>query len=162
MKRKMIKSVVLFIVGYCAYTAIEVTYRNVSYPIMGVCGGLSVLILDQINNRISWDTDVIIQGLIGSALITSFELIIGELALHTSIIPVMWDYSNMPLNFNGVICAPFSLIWAVLSWLAILLADAISYYVFEELPVPYYKLGGDLSRIFLSFFEKVCVFFDIR
>ena len=151
MRRKFIKNLVLFAVGYCAYIAIEVTYRNVSYPIMGVCGGLAVLLLDKINSNISWDVDIAIQCLIGSALITAFELVIGEIALRTNLLPVMWDYSNVVLNFDGVVCLTFSVVWAVLSAFAIMLADAINYYVFDEKPVPYYRLFG---KVIFRFGEK--------
>lgn len=144
MKNNLIKNLVLFTVGYCAYIAIEVTYRNVSYPIMGVCGGLSIVLLDKINDYISWDTDIILQGLCGSVLITLFELIIGEIALRTSLLEVMWDYSNVILNFDGVICFPFSIVWMFMSILAIFLADAINYYVFNDTQVPYYKLFGKI------------------
>lgn len=54
----------------------------------------------------------------------------------------MWDYSNMPFNFEGVICLPFSLIWIGVSIIGIFIADAIKYYMFGELPIPYYKLFG--------------------
>lgn len=155
MVMKINKNLVLFVVGFMAYITIEVCFRGYSYPLMGVCGGLAVVLLDKVNNKLSWNTDIIVQGLIGSALITFFELVIGELALHTSIVPVMWDYSNMPLNFDGVICLPFSLAWVVLSWVAVFVADAITYYVFEELPVPYYKLFG---KVVLRFKEKKCNF----
>lgn len=104
---------------------------------MGLCGGLLVLLIDPINNRISWDVDLIVQGAIGSAMITSMEFVIGKLS------PVqMWDYSNLPLNIDGIICLPFSLIWIVLSIVAIFVADAINYYVFDEEPVPYYHILG--------------------
>lgn len=139
---KTCKTLILFLTGYCLYIAIEVTMRGVSYPIMGVCGGLTILILDKINDWISWDTDILIQALCGGALVTFFELVIGELALHTDIFPVMWDYSDMPLNFDGVICLPFSLLWCVMSALAIFLADAINYYVLDDSRRPYYKLFG--------------------
>lgn len=142
MKNNLIKNLVLFIVGYCAYIAIEVTYRNISYPIMGVCGGLSIVLLDKINDYISWDTDILLQGLYGSVLITLFELVIGEIALRTNLLEVMWDYSNVILNFDGVICFPFSIVWMFMSILAIFLADAINYYVFNDTQIPYYKLFG--------------------
>lgn len=159
MVMKINKNLVLFLTGFMAYITIEVCFRGYSYPLMGICGGAAIVLLDKVNNRLSWDTDIIIQGLIGSALITIFELIVGELALRTSVVPVMWDYSNMPLNFDGVICVPFSLIWVVLSWAAILVADAITYYVFEELPVPYYKLFG---KVVICFKEKQCNFRQIK
>lgn len=148
---KINKSILLFLVGYCTYISIEVTYRNISYPIMGICGGLAILLLDKINDNISWNVDLCLQGLCGSALITFFELIIGEIALHTSLLPVMWDYSNVPLNFDGVICLPFSIVWFFLSILAIFLADAINYYVLDEPQVPYYNLFG---KTVIKFKEK--------
>ena len=94
------KNIVLFLVGYCVYIAIEVTYRGYSHIGMGICGGLAIILIDKINDYISWDTDILIQGSIGSLIITSFELVIGEIALHTDIFPVMWDYSNLPFNFD--------------------------------------------------------------
>lgn len=33
-------------------------------------------------------------------------------------------------------------LWMVLSFIAILVADSINYYVFDEKPAPYYKLFG--------------------
>lgn len=54
----------------------------------------------------------------------------------------MWDYSNLPINFDGVICLPYSLLWILVSIIGIIVADAINYYVFKIMPVPYYKLFG--------------------
>ena len=150
MRKIVDKNVLLFIAGYCVYIAIEVTFRGYSYPLMGICGGLLVVLIDKINDRISWNTDILIQGAIGSALITSFELIIGELSLH-SILPMMWDYSNLPFNYKGIICLPFSLLWFGLSIVDIFLADSINYYVFNTQPRPYYKL---LGKIILQFPER--------
>lgn len=145
------KNLILFLVGYCAYISIEVTVRSVSYPIMGVCGGLAIVIIDKINDYISWKMDIIIQGVIGSLIITSLELIVGEISLHTSIFPIMWNYTNIPLNYDGVICLPFSLLWIFLSLIGIFISDAINYYVFDELPVPYYKCFG---KTILRFKER--------
>lgn len=139
---KILKNIILFIVGFCAYITIEVLWRGYSYALMGVCGGLAIVILDKINNKISWNTDILLQGLSGSLLITLFELVIGEIALRTSLLPIMWDYSNVPFNYDGVICLPFSIVWLFISIAAIMLADAINYYVFHEYPKPYYKLFG--------------------
>ena len=109
---------------------------------MGICGGLAVVIIDKINNYLSWDIDILIQGSIGSLVITIFELVIGEIALHINLIPVMWNYSNVPLNFDGVICLPFSIIRIDLSIVGILVADAINYYIINIQPCPYYKCMG--------------------
>ena len=146
------RKAILFIVGFCAYITIEVCFRGYSYPLMGCCGGLLLLIMDSLNNRISWDFDLLLSGCIGSCATTLIELVIGESLIALNL-PPMWDYSNVPLNFDGVICVPFSLIWILLSIVGVFLADAINYYVFEELPVPYYKVFG---KVILRFKEKNC------
>lgn len=137
----VIKKFILFCVGFCLYITIETLFRGYSYAIMGVCGGLAVLILDLINDKISWDTDLLIQGILGSCVITGMELIIGKLSL-CGVFPIMWDYTNMPFNYQGIVCIPFSLLWILLSFVAIFVADAINYYVFNELPIPYYRIFG--------------------
>lgn len=152
MKGKFLKNLVLFLVGFCSYITIETLFRGYSYWQMGICGGLAIVILDKINDIISWDIDIVIQGLTGSLLITLMELSIG-LAWNYFPIPHMWDYSNLPLNYHGIICVPFMVVWFFLSWVAILLADCINYYVFEEMPVPYYRLFG---KIVFRFKEKEC------
>lgn len=139
----MFKKVIMFLIGFCVYITIEVCFRGYSYITMGICGGLLFLLIDSLNNKISWDMDVLLQGTIGSFAITFCELIIGEACLVLGK-PPMWDYTNMPLNFDGVICLPFSLLWIVLSIVAIVIADSIEYYVFDTQPVPYYRLFGKI------------------
>lgn len=150
MKKIILKNVVLFGVGGLAYGLIEVIYRQKTYPLMILCGGIAIVLLDKINDHISWDMDILLQGCIGSALITGMEFIIGNLSL-AGVLPKMWDYSNVWMNYKGIICLPFSLIWIVLSICAIMLADAINYYIFDELPIPYYRLFG---RVIIRFKEK--------
>ena len=135
------------------HITIKVVFRGYSYAIMGCCGGLAIMILDKINDRISWDTDLMIQGLVGMVLILLMEFVIGEIMLNTDLLPVMWDYSDIPFNYRGVICLPFALAWFGLSWVAIFVADAINYYLFEELPVPYYRLFG---KVVVRYPEKNC------
>ena len=148
--KKLNKIVFLFLFGFMAYITIEVIYRGYSYPLMGLCGGIAIVLLDQINNKISWDVDILLQGICGSLIITFFEFAIGLLSLN-NILPVMWDYSTVPLNYKGIICLPFSLIWILLSILAILIADAINYYFFDDKKVPYYRLFG---KVIFKFKEK--------
>lgn len=150
MKSKKIKTIILFLIGFCGYITMEVLFRRYSYPLMGLCGSISILCFDKINDKISWDIDILVQGICGSLLITFIELVIGEMFIH-GYLPAMWDYSNMPLNYKGIICLPFSLIWVFVTIFAIMVADAVNYYVFEELPVPYYKLFG---RTIITFNKK--------
>lgn len=151
-KEKLFRKSVLFIAGFCLYITIETVFRGFSYPLMGVLGGLFLLIIDPINDRIRWDIDIFLYGCIGSAIITSMELVIGEI-IKLMGLPQMWDYSNMPLNFDGVICVPFSIIWIGLSVLGVIIADAINYYVFEDTTLPHYIL---FNHIIFIFPQKKC------
>ena len=149
-KDRIIKFIVLFSFGFFAYMLIELIYRQYTFILMGVCGGIAIVLLDQINDKISWDTDILIQGACGSLIITFFEYVIGELFLN-GVLPVMWDYSNVFLNYKGIICLPFSLIWVVLSIIAVIIADAINYYLLDdEEVIPYYKLFGKTILKFKS------------
>lgn len=142
MLKSINKILFLFVFGFMAYITIEVCYRGYSFWLMGLCGGLAFILIDMINDKISWDIDILIQGLIGSIIITLFEFIIGNLSLR-GILPIMWDYSNTLLNYKGIICLPFSLIWLLLSILAVFISDTINYYCLgENKTKPYYKLFG--------------------
>ena len=147
---KLTNKLILFICGFCLYITLEVCFKGYSFVLMGVCGGIAFILLDYINKILSWDTDILIQGGIGSCIITLMELIVGEILKYFKL-PPMWDYSNLPLNFDGVICLEFSLIWVLVSIAGIIIADAINYYVFNEKPVPYYNLFG---KTILKFKER--------
>lgn len=140
-KNNILKFLIMFFVGYFCYMGIEVMFRGYTYILMGITGGIAFVLIDRINNICSFDMDILLQCSIGSMIITVFELIIGR-GLQILHLPAMWDYSNLPLNYKGVICLPFSLLWILLSFGVILLADAINYYLFHEDPAPYYKLFG--------------------
>lgn len=135
------KCVFMFIFGFMAYITIECLFRGYSFPAMGLCGGIVFVLLDKINDKISWDIDILVQGMMGSVLITFLEFIIGAMSLRGLIQP-MWNYTNLPLNYKGIICLPFSLIWIVLSIVAIVVADWLNYYIFNDETIPYYKLFG--------------------
>ena len=140
-KKKLIKYLVLLYTGFTSYIAIECLFRGYSYALMGICGAIDFILIDAINDKISWDIPLIIQGVIGSAIITLTELIVGEIDKHILHIG-MWDYSNMLFNFDGVICLEFSLLWVLLSLYAILLADFINYYLLRDGEKPYYIIFG--------------------
>ena len=144
------KNIILFSVGAAAYMALEACFRGFTFPLMGVCGGLCIVILDKINDFISWRVDLAIQALIGSSLITFMELVIGKIMKYTDLLPMMWDYSDLPLNYDGIICVPFSVIWLFLGVVAIFLADCINYYILEDGERPRYILFGK----FVFFFKK--------
>lgn len=137
-KKQIIKNCILFLIGFCTYITMEVLFRGYSYPLMGIAGGISLILIGGINNYISWEIPLFYQSIIGSSIVTFIELIIGlidKFFLHIG----MWDYSNIPLNFMGIICVPFSIAWIGISLIAIIVSDAFEYYVIHEKVRPYYK-----------------------
>ena len=150
---KVVKSLVMFIAGFCAFITIEVLFRGYSYAMSGVMGGLAVIALDKINDEISWETDLAMQALIGGAFVTAMEFAVGAIAKYTNILPQMWDYTDVPFNLGGIICLPFTIAWTLLSVLAIFLADAINYYIFEDTKLPEYILFGTFR---IRFKPKKC------
>ena len=151
MKRKILKDIIIFTVGFCLYMTIECCLQGYSYPFMGCCCGLAMIVLDKINDKISWNVDLLIQAVYGANLITLLEFVIGFTAKYTDILPIMWDCSNMP-NFMGIIRIPFYFAWMALSILAIFVSDAINYYIFSDTICPYYLLLG--GQIRLKFIPK--------
>ena len=151
-KKRLLKFLIMFFVGYFCYMGIEVMFRGYTYILMGITGGIAFILIDKINDIFSFEMDILLQSVIGSAIVTFLELIIGR-TLQMLNLPPMWDYSDLPLNYNGVICLPFSCLWVILVFFVIILADAINYYLFHEDPIPYYKLFG---KTILKFPKRNC------
>lgn len=119
---------------------------------MAILGGFLGLFIGIINNAFSFETDLILQGIIGSLSITLSEAVFGY---QWNIIENLkiWDYSS--LMFSGVggqVSLIFSLfVWIPLSVFCVLLDDFINYYIMKIDPCPYYKING---KVFLQFKER--------
>lgn len=152
--KKIVKELILFIVGMCLYMAIEIFYRGYTFRLMGIVGGFLLCIIDKINDKLSWDIPLLIQMIIGSIIVTIIELISGNFALYFLNVR-MWDYSNLWLSMgNDFICPLFSLIWVFVSGIGIVLADAINYYLMHEDPQPYYRRLNGKILFYLS--KRMC------
>lgn len=150
---KVLKYIIMAVVGCSLYLMIEIFYRGYSFRLMGIGGALLFMMIGSLNNMFSWDLDLIIQGSIGATLITLFEAIIGSVDYYYLHIG-MWDYSSLPLNYlNGKICVPFWVIWFFVSILIVFLADALDYYLFHESQRPYYSI---LGKPRIKFPERRC------
>ncbi len=140
--RALLRKLILFFVSFCAYITIEMCIRGYSYPLMGLVAGMTFLFVDELNNELlSWDTDILLQGCVGAAAITYSELVAGTLWKSYGVNP-LWDYDNIILNYQGVICLPFGIVWIILSIIGIMLADSINYYILKIEYAPYYILFG--------------------
>lgn len=115
------KAGLLFSVGGGTYVALELLWRGRSHSSMFLAGGSSFLLLGMLN-RHTRHTPFLLRGAAGACVITAVELLTG-LAVNRSY--RVWDYRDLPLNFMGHICLPFSLLWVPLSLIAMELYDLL-------------------------------------
>lgn len=135
--KSLIKYAVLFFFGGLVYYLIEILWRGYSHWTMIILGGLCFVVVGLINNILPWNMVIELQALIGAVLITSLEFVVG-LIVNVNLGWDIWDYSNVPFNFLGQICLPFSLLWYALSIVVIFTDDYIRHIFFNE-KKPVYK-----------------------
>lgn len=107
----MLKNAVLFTIGGGTYVSLELLYRARSHFTMFVLGGGCFLAIGQLGRSYPRLSPAV-RAVIGSGICTAGELLAG-LAFNRDY--AIWDYRNLPLNFRGQICLPFSLLWIPLS-----------------------------------------------
>lgn len=133
----LLKYSVLLSYGGMIYVCLELLFRGKSDVSMMFCGGLSFVFIGAINNVISWKMPLWIQSILGGFLVvTPLEYIFGILFNQDY---TVWDYRTQFLNVNGQICLLFSLLWCIISIVAIILDDYLRYWLFDE-EKPYYKI----------------------
>lgn len=136
--KKLTKLLILFLFGGASYIIIEILYRGYSHFSMFILGGILFLEIGILNELCDNKTSLLLQGIIGSFLITVSELITG-LILNVWLNLNIWDYSDLPFNILGQISLPYSIIWIFISIVAVILDDILRHRLFGEIR-PYYKL----------------------
>ena len=106
---KFWKHSILFCIGGLAYVGLELCYRGRSHGSMFAAGGICFLLLGRLQRTRMAPA---VQCLLGAGIITAVELLTGLLVNRGYRV---WDYRQMPLNFLGQICLPFSLLWIPVS-----------------------------------------------
>ena len=103
------KKTMLFALGGCSYMGLELLWRGWSHGIMFLAGGSCFLLLGRLRKR---SLPLPFLAIAGSGVITGVELLSGLLFNRDYRV---WDYRNLPLQFKGQICLPYSLLWLPLS-----------------------------------------------
>lgn len=136
--KKYYKEILLWMIGGAAYVGIEILWRGYSHWTMFVLGGICFICLGLINELISWCMPIWKQVLIGTAIITAAEFVVG-CVVNLWIGWNVWDYSSVPFNILGQICVPYMLLWIPVSLGGIVLDDYLRYWLFDE-EKPHYCL----------------------
>ena len=136
--RSICKAAVLFLIGAFAYSLVELLWRGYTHWTMALLGGICFLLIGGINNWIPWEMPIWLQCIFGAIIVTAAELFAG-LILNVWLGMHIWDYTEMPFDFLGIICPQFSAAWAGISFIAIILDDFLRYRLFGE-QKPKYRL----------------------
>lgn len=121
--KKLFRYAFVFLLGAVMYNLIEVIFRGYTHWSMSLAGG-SVLLIFYILSPELGRLHPVIGGLTGALVITSIELIAGVI-FNIYLKADVWDYSDMPLNFLGQICLPFSAAWFLLYFPAQFICTAL-------------------------------------
>lgn len=137
-----LKHSILFIIGGCIYLSIEIIYRwlvnsTPTHIAMFFIGGILFLLIGWLNEFYSWNLSFVLQDIIGTGLVLLVEFIAG-IILNLQFNLHIWDYSNIPGNILGQVCAPFAVCWIFLVAFAIILDDYLRYWLFHE-EKPHYR-----------------------
>ena len=136
----------LFWFGGSVYIEIELLYRGFTHWSMFLLAGFIFVTVGLLNEIFfEWNEMFWGQVFVSTLWATVLEYICG-LMLRLCGLQV-WDYSDMPLNINGLICVPFMLVWAVLMAVAIVVDDCLKYGFFDG-ERPHYHIGKHCVKLF--------------
>lgn len=135
---KIEKHIILFIIGGMAYFFLEVLVRGYSHYSMFLCGGACFLCCGLLNENVKVRMSFVSQMVLSSIIITLLELATG-LIVNVWLKMDIWDYSKLPYNFMGQICLLYSVLWFLVSSIAIVMDDVLRYLLFHE-EKPHYKI----------------------
>ena len=133
------RTLILCLIGGLVYCLIEYLWRGHTHWSMFLVAALLSIPLDQINERMRWDTPIWLQAILGGLGITAAELVAG-LVLNVWLGLGVWDYSSLPGNLWGQICPQYSILWVPLAAFGIVLFDVLRWRLFGE-DRPRYRWG---------------------
>lgn len=136
--KKILKHLILFLIGGGIYFFIENLYRGYSHPSMFAVGGISFLIIGLLNEFYTFQMPILIQMFLSAVIITTLEFLSGVI-LNIWLRYDIWDYSDLCFNFLGQISLYYSTLWFFISLPAILADDYLRYLLFKE-EKPHYKI----------------------
>ncbi|MCD8143780.1 MAG: putative ABC transporter permease [Oscillospiraceae bacterium] len=128
---KFVKGAMLFLLGGGCYAGLEVLYQGGTHWSMAVLGGGLFLLIGGMDSWSRVPVPLLAQGILGGLLITAAELAAG-LLLNRELGWNVWNYSAMPGNLLGQVCPAFSLLWGLLTIVAVFLDDYLRCRLFGE------------------------------
>ncbi|MBR6049666.1 MAG: hypothetical protein IKP68_00505 [Clostridia bacterium] len=107
------RAIVAFLFGGVGYGFIEVLWRGRTHPSMILTGGACLVMIRALTHALKSRT-VIFRCLVGTALITCVEFLVG-CVVNRWLGLAVWDYSGMRYNVLGQICPTYTALWFCVS-----------------------------------------------
>ena len=131
---RLLRSLTVFTFGGLCYGILEIFWRGTTHISMFLVGGLCFLIISLIDGTGAFGGSLLLEAPLCALCVTAVELLSG-LWINRVLMLEVWDYSDVPMNFMGQICLPFSAIWLFLAVPAALAARLLRHFLFfDELP----------------------------
>lgn len=135
MARESLKIWTIFLFGCFAYGIAEVIARGHTHISMGLLGGICMIFINILNDKRNLGLGLFPACVISALFITIMEFATGEI-LNVWLRLGVWDYSEMPMNYRGQVCLPFSILWVFLSGLGFALDNFIRAKIFQDHVIP--------------------------
>lgn len=135
MARESLKIWTIFLFGCFAYGIAEVIARGHTHISMGLLGGICMIFINILNDKRNLGLGLFPACVISALFITIMEFATGEI-LNVWLRLGVWDYSEMPMNYRGQVCLPFSILWVFLSGLGFALDNFIRVKIFQNHGIP--------------------------
>jgi uncharacterized membrane protein len=126
-----LKFLAIFTAGAFAYGLIEVSARGFTHISMGLLGGAAMYLIHLMNTPNRTPVRIFLLLTVSAVFITVGELITGEI-VNVRMGLNIWDYSMLPMNFDGQICLPFTMLWFSLSAVGMVFDDFLRRKLFSE------------------------------
>jgi len=120
----IMKNTVFFTVGGVGYAIIELLWRGRTHWTMVIAGGICFIIFAEIAEKFK-SKPALFKAALCALCVTLVELVFG-VTFNIILKMGVWDYSHMPFNFLGQICALYTLMWGGLALLFLPLANALN------------------------------------
>ena len=133
MVNKLLKLPFLFGVGGTVYYLMEIIWRGYSHWSMFALSGVCFIIINLLNQTWNNIRSLIFLIILCTLIITVLEFVTG-LIVNLWLGLGVWDYSNMPFNLMGQICLFFSLLWLLVTCIAILVDNLLRWFCFHDVP----------------------------
>ena len=115
----------MFPIGALGYGLIEILWRGYTHFSMLLAGGICFVTFAKIGEKFK-TSSAFAKACLGSAFVTAIELIFG-IIFNVVLKRKVWDYSKMPFNIGGQICALYSFYWLILSFLLVFIDHVLRY-----------------------------------